>query len=151
MFVSSYRQHESIATYGIDVRTSPTPDSAAEKSHIRIVIGMGPHPRILHIIPVSPVPLVTLLCLTMSHQAIELLQVVDLHQPASIQLALPPGFKPIVFDFRKKILVAFLQYEKRNSLCDATLLVLLHTPNLSILEVFCLNLKPRQKAEGKEK
>ena len=72
---------------------------------------MCPHPRVLNIIAISPVPIMGLLCLTMSHQTVELRQVVDLHQPAPVQLALAPGLEPSVIAFRKKVFVAFLQLE----------------------------------------
>ena len=109
MFISSYMDHESITPSRTVTVSASASKSWAEERHIAIVVGMSPHPCILHIIAVSPIPRVGLLCHAMSHEAVVLLQVVDLHQPPSVQLALCPGLKPIVSDLRKQVLVARLQ------------------------------------------
>ena len=86
--------------------------SSPKKCHFTVIIGMGPYASILNIIPISPVFIFQSFFLSITHQAVELFQAVDLHQPPSVQLTLSPGILPVVSYVRKQVLMPFLQMFK---------------------------------------
>ena len=62
----------------------------------------------INIIAISPVPSLGLLLQSMSQEAVVLLQVVDLHQVAPVQLTLSPGVLPVTLNVREQVLVTCL-------------------------------------------
>ena len=81
---------------------------------------MGPHSRVGHIIAISPVPFCKLLLNTMPQEAVVLLQVVDLHQPAPVQLTLSPGVLPVTLNVREQVLVTCLTNKQLASMLKRT-------------------------------
>ena len=71
---------------------------------------MCPDTGIIDIISISPVLAAYAKFDSLSQEAVVLLEVVDLHQPASEELTLQPGVLPNMTNIRKQILVTFLKY-----------------------------------------
>ena len=90
-------------------------------------------PDIINAFPISPKPFVSFKLLgTVSQKAVVLLQVVDLHQPTSIQDTLTHRVIPVMFDVREKVFMSGLQ--KLIILKVISLIVIPDNPNLSTLE-----------------
>ena len=72
---------------------------------------MPPHSCVFNVIAVSPEPGVNILDLLdpVLHQTVVLPEVVDLHQPAPVQLTFTPGVLPVVSYIGKQILVTRLK------------------------------------------
>lgn len=68
----------------------------------------------------TPVPSICLLLQSMSDEAVVLLQVVDLHQPAPVQLTLPPGVLPVTLNVRDQVLVTCLTNKQLASMLKRT-------------------------------
>ena len=98
---------------------------------------MSPDSGVVDIIAISPEPGIEVLLDSMSDEAVVLLPVVDLHQPASVELALPPGVLPVMSDVREKVLMTRLKYFHFEYVYLNVSTTLPDNLNLSTLEDLC--------------